>query len=274
MVDNIDSDQLADGEEFVDVNAPDVEVQDTQEAEAEPTEEVSEPEYEIPQKFQGKSIEDVAKSYEELERELGRKGNEIGELRKLTDQLLQLQVAEKQEASKVQPEPVKSIDFDSLVENPEQALNSAVDNNPRLKALEEKLLGQERQAAQVQFEKQHPDWQNILQSNEFQGWIQQNPALQRTLIQADQNYDYQTGGEILTLYKELKAQAQAETQAEQKQKRSQALKDGATERGGTGQAAKKIFRRADLINLKVTNPTKYEAMLPEIERAYAEDRVR
>ena len=272
MVDNDGSNQLADAEEFVDLDAPIVEDTQTEEPVGE---EISEPQYEIPQKFQGKSVEDVAKSYEELERELGRKGNEIGELRKLTDQLLQLQVAEKAEAGQVaQPEPVKPIDFDSLVENPEQTLNYAVESNPRLKALEEKILGQERASAQAQFEQAHPDWQDVIKSNEFNGWLQQNPALQRTLVQADQSYDYQTGGEILTLYKELKSQAQVATQAEQKQKRDQALKDGATERGGTGQAAKKIFRRADLINLKVSNPEKYQSMLPEIERAYAEDRVR
>lgn len=270
MVDNDSSDQLAD-EEIFDLDAP--EEMDTPQDE---DNEISEPQYEIPQKFQGKSLEDVAKSYEELERELGRKGNEIGELRKLTDQLLQLQVAEKQSAqAATQPQqPAKSIDFDSLVENPAEALNFAVESNPRLKALEEKILGQERASAQAKFEQAHPDWQKVLQSNEFQGWIQQNPALQRTLMQADQSYDYQTGGEILTLYKELKAQAQAETKANQKATRQQALKDGATERGGTGQAAKKLYSRTQLINMKIRDPQRYEAMRPEIERAYAEGRVR
>ena len=38
---------------------------------------------EIPSKFQGKSVEEIVSSYENLEKELGRKGQEIGELRGL-----------------------------------------------------------------------------------------------------------------------------------------------------------------------------------------------
>ena len=49
-------------------------------------EEIQEPEaQELPKKFQGKSSTEIAEAYENLEKELGRKGQEIGELRKLTD---------------------------------------------------------------------------------------------------------------------------------------------------------------------------------------------
>jgi len=274
MVDNIDSDQLAESEEFVDLEAP---LHTEEEAPVEQQlEEDAVPEFEIPDKFKGKSDTEIAKSYTELEREFGRKNNEIGELRKLTDQLLQLQVAEKQQAVQ-QPSTEASaptVDFDSLVENPAEALNSAVDNNPRLKALEEKILGQERNTAKAGFDKAHPDFEAVLTSQDFQGWIQQNPALHRTLLEADRNYDYATGGEILTVYKELKTQAMSDTKASQEAQRKEALKAGATERGGTGQAARKMFRRTELIDLKVRNPQKYEAMRPEIEKAYAEGRVK
>jgi len=37
---------------------------------------------------------------------------------------------------------------------------------------------------------------------------------------------------------------------------------------------KKIYRRADIISLKVNNPKRYEALQPEIMQAYAEGRVR
>ena len=94
------------------------------------------------------------------------------------------------------------------------------------------------------------------------------------LLHADATYDYETGGEILAAYKGLKAQAISETQGTQKANRDAALKAGATERGGTGQAAKRYFRRTALINMKVNDPQKYEAMLPDIERAYMEGRVK
>ena len=45
---------------------------------------------ELPNKFQGKSVTEIVSSYENLEKELGRKGQEIGEFRQLTDQILKL----------------------------------------------------------------------------------------------------------------------------------------------------------------------------------------
>ena len=38
---------------------------------------------ELPDKFKNKSMEDIISSYENLEKELGRKGQELGELRNL-----------------------------------------------------------------------------------------------------------------------------------------------------------------------------------------------
>src|SRR6056297_1023845 len=46
-------------------------------------------EFELPPKFKGKKLEDVVQSYLNLEKELGRKGQEVGELRKLADQLVE-----------------------------------------------------------------------------------------------------------------------------------------------------------------------------------------
>ena len=47
-----------------------------------------EPTSDIPDKFSGKSVEDIVKSYQNLEQELGRKSQEIGELRQLSDSCL------------------------------------------------------------------------------------------------------------------------------------------------------------------------------------------
>ena len=46
--------------------------------------ETQEPAFEVPDKFSGKSVEDIVKSYQNLEQELGRKSQEIGELRNLS----------------------------------------------------------------------------------------------------------------------------------------------------------------------------------------------
>ena len=47
----------------------------------------------IPSKFAGKSTEEIIDSYTNLEKELGRKAQEVGELRKLSDSFLQAEVS-------------------------------------------------------------------------------------------------------------------------------------------------------------------------------------
>ena len=55
--------------------------------------ETQEPAFEVPDKFSGKSVEDIVKSYQNLEQELGRKSQEIGELRNLSDSFLKAEIS-------------------------------------------------------------------------------------------------------------------------------------------------------------------------------------
>ena len=54
----------------------------------------------------------------------------------------------------------------------------------------------------------------------------------------------------------------------------QAMRAATVDVGGTGESSRKVFRRADLIKLKMTDPARYDAMSDEIMAAYAEGRVR
>ena len=44
--------------------------------------------------------------------------------------------------------------------------------------------------------------------------------------------------------------------------------------GGSGESSRKVYRRADLIRLKMTDPQRYESLSDEIMAAYAEGRVK
>ena len=80
-------------EEQVDISLEALAVEDEVE------EEVIQEEAELPKKFQGKSSTEIVEAYENLEKELGRKGQEIGELRKLTDSYLQSQISTQAETT-------------------------------------------------------------------------------------------------------------------------------------------------------------------------------
>ena len=43
---------------------------------------------------------------------------------------------------------------------------------------------------------------------------------------------------------------------------------------GDSVGGKKVYRRADLINLQVTDPNRYASLADEIQSAYAEGRVK
>ena len=253
--------ELEDGQEFATLG------EETSEEVVEEEEVAEVPSYQIPEKFKDKSIEDVAKSYQELESEFGRRNNEVGELRKLTDELLQLQLKEKKEV-----EAPKEVDVDSLLENPTEAINSAV--NARFKALEDQLTEVDRNKGKVEFEKHHPDSQVLLQDPAFNEWVGSSQMLTKMFQEAHVNYDYAAADELFSMYKQLHGSAKEEAQEKVSKKRSNKLKAAKTETGSTGATSTKIYRRADLVNLKLRDPARYEAMEDEIMLAYAEKRVK
>jgi hypothetical protein len=53
-----------------------------------------------------------------------------------------------------------------------------------------------------------------------------------------------------------------------------AMKAASVDVGGSGEVSRKIYRRADLIKLKMTDPDRYMALQDEIMSAYADGRVK
>ena len=71
--------------------------------------------------------------------------------------------------------------------------------------------------------------------------------------------------------KQVKQRQVSETE---KSARSGAVKAASVDSGGTGESSKKIYRRTDLIQLRIRDPQAFAARQDEINRAYAEGRVR
>lgn len=228
----------------------------------------------IPEKFKGKSIEDVIRAYEEAEKALGRKNNEVGELRKLTDEFLK-QSLQLNETPSAAAEGSK-IEVDDLLEDPNKALETALNSSPRLRQLEEQLIAAQRVEQQKQFEAKHPGGMEQIVSPEVQNWIAASNVRQRLFMEAHQNYDYDLAGELLEMYNREQGVKVQGAQEKQKANRDKALKEGAVEKGGTGQAPKKIFKRTDLMKMMMTNRDAYDdpAFQAELTKAYQENRVR
>ena len=232
----------------------------------------------IPEKYKGKSLDEIVRMHQEAEKLIGRQAQEVGEVRKLADSLLKQQLESKHDTE--QPVTAQEIDW---FEDPAKAVNQAVENNPVLKQLAEQQKQQAQQAALQRVEKAHPDYLSIAQTDDFINWVKESKIRMGMMAQAE-NYDADAALELLGTYKSIKgikAQQQQVTQAADESlkkaddaNRTKALKTAAVQQGGTGESTKPIYRRADLIRLRMQEPDRYEAMAEDILQAYAEGRVR
>tara|TARA_R110002012_G_C11601732_1_gene607370 strand:+ start:753 stop:1544 length:792 start_codon:yes stop_codon:yes gene_type:complete len=230
------------------------------------TPELQEPE--LPDKYQNKSVSELAQMHQEAEKLLGRQSSEVGELRKVVDSYIQTQLTPEQ-APKQEDE---EIDFFT---DPNEAVNRAIQNHPKIKEAEA-VTNQYRQSnAMAQLKSKHPEMEAILQDTKFAEWIQASPTRTRLFVEADQQYNTDAADELFSNWKERQNIVQQTAEVEQ-QARKQTAKAASTgnPRGSGEKAAKKIYRRADIINLMQKDPDRYAQLAPEILQAYAEKRVR
>lgn len=229
----------------------------------------------LPEKYRGKSLEEIIKMHQEAEKLIGRQAQEVGEVRKLADDLIKQQLDTKK--NDVQPGTSQEIDW---FEDPAKAVNQAVENNPALRQVQEQLAQQAKATALATIEKAHPDYMSIAQSEDFANWVQGSKIRMQTFALAN-NYDVDAAMELLSTYKELKGVKQQQQKAADESlkkvdevARSKALQAAAVQKGGTGETSKPIYRRPDLIRLRMTDPQRYMDMEGEILQAYAEGRVK
>ena len=223
---------------------------------------------ELPDKYQNKSVSELAQMHQEAEKLLGRQSSEVGELRKVVDSYIQTQLTPEQAPQQQDEE----IDFFT---DPNEAVNRAIQNHPKIKEAEA-VTNQYRQSnAMATLKSKHPEMEAILQDTKFAEWIQASPTRTRLFVEADQQYNTDAADELFSNWKERQNIVQQTAQVEQ-QARKQTAKAASTgnPRGSSESAPKKIYRRADIINLMQKDPDRYAQLAPEILQAYAEKRVR
>ena len=233
-------------------------------------EEVAQPVSNIPEKYQGKSLEEVVQMHQEAEKLMGKQSSEVGELRKVVDDYIQAQLSHQQ--APVQQQEEDDIDFFT---DPKSAVSRAIENHPKIREAEQYTQHYKKQSALAQLQSKHPDMQSILQDNKFAEWIKGSKVRTQLFVQADQQYDYDAADELFSLWKE-RAQVAQQTANVEKQARKQQVKSASTGNArGTGEGTrKKVYRRADIIKLMKTDPERYQSLSNEIFQAYAEGRVK
>lgn len=249
--------------------ASELEVVEQQDAKEEQAAKVETPDDDIPEEFKGMSAAELARVAKHARTQMGKQANELGEIRKLADELIKSQLQKKPE-----PEPVKEVDF---FENPQEAIRRAVETNPRVVAAEQYGIQAQKAQAQQLLKQLHPDFGQIVQDGEFANWIKSS-KIRSELFQRAEGYDVSAADELLSTFKQLRAvkaeKPKVDIPVEEKASREKTLQSASVDTGGSGESSKKVYRRADLIRLKMRDPAKYEDMADDILKAYSEGRVK
>jgi len=245
-----------------------------EEAPVEETEAPVEPEVEapseedLPEKYKGKSASDIARMHQELEKRLGQQSSEVGELRRHFDDYVQSNVAQQSA-----PEVVEEVDFFA---DPNAAMARAIDNHPTLKQAQQVAAEMAKSQALAKLKTSHPDMNVVLKDEGFREWVNGSSIRRGLYEQADTRYDFAAADELITLYKERQGIVKQTAKVERQHQKNEVKRasTGTARSNPEGATSKKIYRRRDIIELMNSDPKRYEALLPEIMKAYEEKRVK
>ena len=221
----------------------------------------------VPTKYKGKSIDDVIKMHQEAEKLIGKQAQEVGEVRKLADELLKQSLSKPTAPTEVEPE----IDF---FEDPKKAVQRTLESHPDVLAAKQATQEFKRMQIQQRLASEHPDFQQVVQDPDFAEWVKQSPVRVGLYTKADSEFDFDSANELLSTFKALKQVKRQEEVKQAKEVTEKSLKSATVDTGGTGESSKRVYRRADLIRLRMTDPDRYNALQDEIMLAYSEGRVK
>lgn len=239
----------------------------------------SEPE--LPEKYRGKSIQDIIAMHQNAESELGRKNNEVGVIRKLADELIGVRATERQTN---QPEPRKPLTTDELLSDPENRILEVVREatNATVKETEQRVRRMEADLQVQAFERKYPGFQNTMQSQEFGSWLQGGSEYRKRLALQAAEGDFAAADELFGLYQDTSASRTPPQNAEPATGGPAAARAASTVRSGgshangvvPGSDGKKILSRAELLDMRINRPEEFDMRQDEILTAYREKRVR
>lgn len=159
------------------------------------------------------TLTDWEQRYKELEKLNSRQAQTLGEQRKLIDEY----IVGESPTPQSEPEPQESyqpITVDDLYEDPNAALQRAVDAHPAIREarkLTEQYQKDARDREADGFRQRHPDYQEIASSPEFQNWVVEDPT-RVSLYSRGNEYDFSAADALFRLYKAENGIAQVRQQ--------------------------------------------------------------
>ena len=234
----------------------------------------------ISDRYAGKSMEEVIEMQQEAEKLMSRQSEELGQHRaavKKKDQLIQTLLDAQNKAKDTAPPEEPVAQEENFFDDPVNAVNKAIENHPDVIKAREERMGNMQTHNLAALDKAYPNWQETVQDSTFQKFIGDSEARTEMFRLADTEYrsdlaielfDWYSTTEMSKKTQEAKAGEKTRIQTDMKKTSSE------TRSSGDSVGGKKIYRRADLINLQVSDPNRYASLADEIHSAYAEGRVK
>ena len=201
----------------------------------------------IPDRFQGKSVADVAQSYTELEKLYSRQAQDLGAMRGQVDELVRQST---QSAAK--PEEVKPITVDDLYDNPQETIEKIVERKlqptieEQTQRIRQATQGQQRLAA---IDQQYPNWRQDVTKPEFNEWVLQTNYRQRMAAAVRDQEDFDAADDLLAQY--YSQTKQAET-VQKEVKREKELAAASTITGGAAYSEpRETYSRTELMDVRI-----------------------
>lgn len=228
----------------------------------------TQPEDDLPDKYRGKSLKEVAAMHQEAERLVGRQGDEVGQLRKVVDDYIQTEI-DKREVTK---EPAEEVDFFT---DPDKAIESKISNHPAVKQAIEQAEKFNQASNLATLQRKYPKMETHLNDVKFQEWVDGSEYRKALFSKANTQYDLGAADEMFGMWEERLSVVDQTVNAEASSRSAQVRQASTGSSGGSRAASgRKTYRRSDIIKLMRTDPDRYQDMSSEIMKAYAEGRVK
>jgi hypothetical protein len=232
----------------------------------------------VPEKYRGKTAEELLKIVQDQESYIGRQGqelgdmrNQVGTLRGLVDKSLALR--DTGDIGRTESFSEEDLSDDDFITTPRDAVSKTVKRETH--QTNQRVARLEQQAAAIDFARRHPTAEQDIEDPAFVQFVQKSQVRTRLAAKAFgdmDNVDFDSAEELWELYedyKDLTGASQAETTSETEtaslpeaasqpvQQPPQMITTGSS--GDQGASTKPIYSQAALNRLQNDNPDLYWA---------------
>jgi hypothetical protein len=174
---------------------------------------------ELPARYRGKSVDELIEMHQNAEQLNSRHAQELGELRRTVNSLVDVATKKPTEAAPVK----KPVTVDDIYENADESVRRVVreETSATIEELRTAAQRSEARAKLAEFKSKHPTFDADMGDPAFLDWIKASPYRVRLAVAADGG-DFDAADELFGLYSEVRVKR---TDTDTKKARKQKARD-------------------------------------------------